>query len=499
MNRRERRANAKIRLNAANRVLTGVGTASDPQQIVEASHELFRLGRIEAAKPGLRAALARHPDHTGVRAALAYAQASTGQVAEAVEHYRILLSLQRDSAPLRTNLAVLLLQLQRSAEARALLEQALALAPNHPNTAYVLAELLSRENREHAFKLYWKAIRLFRAAIGGRPGIEHCPDLVKLANAEVWAGELAAAMAHYDRATTLRPDYALAHARRGLALLKLKRQDEAVRALRRAATLEPNYAEAQRAIGEILMDQGDLAGASRHLSVAMRINPRDELARYFFAATSKSATPGAAPTVYIKTLFDEYAANFDHHLVDVLKYRAPELLCEAVLEHVSTVPRISTAIDLGCGTGLCGPLLKPPVARLIGVDLSEGMLAKARSRGIYDELVQADLVEALARFDGELDLAVAADVFVYVGNLEPAVAACRRALRPGGLLGFTVEAGSGQSFALETTGRYVHSRSYLQSLAERHGLEVVRCGEIVARHQGGRPVDSLLTVLRRER
>ena len=45
-------------------------------------------------------------------------------------------------------------------------------------------------------------------------------------------------------------------------------------------------------------------------------------------------------------------------------------------------------LDAGCGTGLCGPLLAPYARRLIGVDLSEGMLALAKEKHVYDALIK---------------------------------------------------------------------------------------------------------------
>lgn len=52
-------------------------------------------------------------------------------------------------------------------------------------------------------------------------------------------------------------------------------------------------------------------------------------------------------------------------------------------------------VDLGCGTGLMGPLLRPHTQQLAGVDLSAGMVQKARERGCYDELAVDELVQFL--------------------------------------------------------------------------------------------------------
>ena len=48
-------------------------------------------------------------------------------------------------------------------------------------------------------------------------------------------------------------------------------------------------------------------------------------------------------------------------------------------------------LDAGCGTGLCGALVAPFARRLLGVDLSEGMLAHAMEKSVYHELFKAKL------------------------------------------------------------------------------------------------------------
>ena len=96
-------------------------------------------------------------------------------------------------------------------------------------------------------------------------------------------------------------------------------------------------------------------------------------------------------------------------------------------------------LDAGCGTGLCGPLVAPYARRLVGVDLSEGMLARARARNVYDELVRRELTAYLHDCTGAFDVIVSADTLVYFGPLEEVLAAAGNALRAGGVLIFTVE------------------------------------------------------------
>ena len=131
-------------------------------------------------------------------------------------------------------------------------------------------------------------------------------------------------------------------------------------------------------------------------------------------------------------------------------------------------------LDAGCGTGLCGPLIAPYARRLVGVDLSAPMIAQARARNVYDELVKRELTAYLGDSTGEFDVIVSADTLVYFGPLEDVVAASANALRPGGRLIFTVEelvgAGSDAGYAISPTGRYRHTRQYLERVLANANL-----------------------------
>jgi predicted TPR repeat methyltransferase len=494
MNRKERRARAKAQSRQA--VELRRSTAQDDgAAVLAASHRLFEMGRMAEALPGLREACARDGADLRLRAAFAYALATTGHVGAAVEQYRAMLEIEPQSAPLMCNLAVLLIGLGARDEARTLLERAAAIDPGHADTAYTLGELNDRQKRQaEAFHHFRRAVRLFRQQIGPRPGPGRCHDLVKLATAQIQTGEVPASLATFERALALRPDHPLALARRGLALARLRRYPEAIASLKRAAAVEPNHAELQRALGDLLSETGEEKAAQLAYQAALKINPRDALSNYFLAALQKSTQVAAPPTAYVEQLFDEYAGKFDKHLVEVLQYRAPELLAEAVAR-VTAPPRSEwTVVDLGCGTGLCGPLMRPYARTLIGVDLSSGMLDKARARGIYDDLRRQDVAAGLAAFDGTLDLAVSADVFVYLGDLAPVFAAAARALRSGGWFAFTTEVHAGEGFVLEATKRYRHSRGYLEDVAAAHGFRIAHAGEVEARQEKGTPVMEHLMV-----
>ena len=231
-------------------------------------------------------------------------------------------------------------------------------------------------------------------------------------------------------------------------------------------------------------DPGDMLGARARLA---SLGVGDPMA---------AISPG-----YVRALFDEYAIRFDRHLVQSLKYRAPALLHDAVRRACSLRLRdvaFDTALDLGCGTGLAGELFRPECRLLEGVDLSPAMVERARRKRLYDDLAVGDLVTWLgAREDSSADLVIAADVFVYLGDLAPVFAETARVLRRDGLLAFTVQAHAGEGVALGSDLRYAHGARYLRDLAAERGLAVVLIEAASTREERGSPVPGWLLVLAR--
>jgi predicted TPR repeat methyltransferase len=214
---------------------------------------------------------------------------------------------------------------------------------------------------------------------------------------------------------------------------------------------------------------------------------------YFIASLTGQQTPSAPPRSYVEGLFDDYAEDFDNHLVKVLGYQAHRILVENLQGMGKTHYR--SALDLGCGTGLCGPLLRSQVDRLEGVDLSGQMLGKARVLGVYDTLVQADVAEHLQTTPQRHDLLLSCDVFIYVGALEPVFAGAARVLEPGGVFCFSVESlGDAQDYGLMPSQRYAHSERYVRALAAAHGFTVAKTLAQPIRQDQQQSIDGLYTL-----
>jgi predicted TPR repeat methyltransferase len=264
-----------------------------------------------------------------------------------------------------------------------------------------------------------------------------------------------------------------------------------------ALELAPDWPAAWFALAQALerLDRRDEARAAYAKSLAL--DPADAQGAELALARLGGAAPRTAPRAYVKTLFDQYAARFDRHLVQALGYRGPQILCEA-LERAERGRRFAHVLDLGCGAGLFAEAISPRAAAISGVDLSPAMIEQARAKGVYQRLAAADLAEFLRGEPAEsADLAAAADVFVYIGDLHEIFAQVLRALRPGGLFAFTAQSGPSRGFVVGEDLRFSHSEPYLRGLAAAQGFELAEFFAVSTRRDRGADVPGWAAVLRK--
>lgn len=308
------------------------------------------------------------------------------------------------------------------------------------------------------------------------------------------------AEAAFRQALALRPDHAEAWNNRGNLLRDLGRFGGAAVDYRRALALRPDWADAHDNLGAVLYllhERGGEEDAAKLARLWRRDHPGNPLARHIGAAIAGEEADARAPDDYVRQTFDLFAEEFDRKLAE-LDYRAPALLAGLLADEVPTGDL--DVLDAGCGTGLCAAALRPYARRLVGVDLSDGMLERARRRGLYDELHEAELVGFLAAHRRAYDLVMAADVFCYFGVLDEALAAACAALRPGGRLAFTVEEldpADGRPHRVATHGRYAHADAYVRAALAGAGLALLRCDHDRLRFESGEPVMGLVVLAER--
>ena len=405
-----------------------------------------------------------------------------GRLQEAERAFEASLELLPGRVSTLVNLGATKLRLSKPLEALGALDQALAREPGDRDAWGHRGEALARLGRyEEALASCDKAIAIdagFLPALQGRAMV-----LTRLRRYEE-------ALIACDQLAALLPWNGEVWQHRGQTLQKLGRHAEALLSYDKALSLNRGLAEAWSLRGGILKDQRRFDEAVECFREALAQGGDAELNEYFLASLVGRDAPASAPQRYVQSLFDDYADTFDEHLVNVLRYEAHRFLVDN-LRGVGP-ERFGAALDLGCGTGLCGPLIKPVVQRLDGVDLSPLVLDKARALGIYEQLVQGDLVEHLRGTPQTYDLVLSADVFIYVGDLEPVFAGVSRVMNRGGVFCFSVEyAGDEQTFQLTMQQRYAHSERYVRQLAERHAFETVKMLRHAIREDQREPIAGL--------
>ncbi len=409
-----------------------------------------------------------------------------GRDEEALASYEHALKLQPDYPMAACNRGNALRRLGRMDAALDSYGRALALSPRYPEALCNRALALQALGRHDA------ALDDFGAAISARPN--YAEAVYGAAVSLLAQGEAEPALQGFEKALQLRPAYAEAWCGRAGVLLRAGQLAVAEESYRNALTARPGYARAQLGLANTLRALGRRDEAVAAYRQARADGADADMVAYLLATLGAGAAPQASPSGYVAALFDQYAPRFDEHLVDVLRYRTPALLADLLQRHVAAAGD-RDVLDLGCGTGLCGPLLRPYARRLEGVDLSAAMLERARGQAVYDALAQADIAAFLRDGGRQWDLLAAADVLVYLGELDALFAAARTALRGGGLFVFSVEALNEGTFALQPSGRYAHSRPYLEALAAQHGFTVREVAACTLRQDSGSDVAGLLVAL----
>jgi len=439
-------------------------------------------GDAAAAIDLIAQALAVDPGQAKAHANLGVALLDAGRAADALASHEQAIALQPDYAMAWSNRGNALRRLQRPDDALHSYQRALQLQPDYPeahcNRAVVLQELGCYDAALDAAEAALDLRERYADAWFARGNALHC------------LRQLADAVDSFERTIALRPQWAEAHSALGASLQRRGHFDAALAAYDRALALKPGHALAHYHRGNTLRSLGRFGDAAAAYQAALARGDDPQTIAFALASVGAGDTPATLPGDYVRTLFDQYANHFDQHLTEVLGYRTPAALDALIRrhQHPAAPDARLDIVDLGCGTGLCAPFLHSYARRLDGVDLSQQMLDKAAGRALYDDLACADLVGYLHGRDSAWDLAVAADVFVYIGDLAPVFNAVHRALRPGGRFCFSVEANQGADYVLRPSNRYAHTLTYLQQLATATGFTVLATEDLAVREENGAPL-----------
>jgi len=410
--------------------------------------------------------------------------------------YRRILDAAPDHPDALNFLGVLIHQRGDSTGAIALIERSIAIDPSLPDRFANLGNILAESGRaEEAVAAYRKAIAI--APAQSQVLANAWNNLGAVLRMQTRLEEAAQA---YENAIATKPGHVDAYNNYGNLLAGQGQTERAVAYYCKALTVSPGHGVSRKLLGMAYYMLGQIKEAAAVYQAWLADEPEHPIALHMLAACSGESVPARASDDYIKRTFDGFAASFDAKL-EQLAYRAPQLVADAVHKVWPSAARLQ-ALDAGCGTGLCGTLIKPWCAHLTGVDLSAGMLDRAKHLDIYDQLILGELTAYLDANPATFDLIVSADTLVYFGPLESVMQAARRALLPGGLMAFTVEAlvdkGTATPYRINPHGRYSHDREYLKRIIADSELRLMNLEDAVLRKEGGAPVNGYVVTCSRE-
>lgn len=482
---------------------------------------LGALGETSAALHHAEAALASAPDLPAAHCAKGRALLQNGQGQEALDCLQAAQGRFGYSADIAYQIALCHQASGEEAKAQELLLQLTRSAPEFAPAWSELGHIERKAERFAKAAHYYEHATRLQPALETRFHLAHClyaADHIEAARElylELLAqdpnnllilnnlgrlyeriGQSDVAEKHYRKAVALQPDHAVPHSNLGRALLNQEQYADAKQEFEQAVLADPEDFHGYFGLGQALCELGEHQSAIDAFQQAVDL--KEELVEaHYYIASLRGEINGDVQQKYVTDLFDRFAEKFDDHLVKDLKYRTPQAIYDAVTAATTTDRSDYTILDLGCGTGLCGPLFHPIAKHMVGVDLSSKMVDKARELDLYDELAVDDVTEFMRNFPRSYDLILAADVFVYLGDLSDTFRAAFNSLENSSLFAFSTETCSGSSFTLRKSGRHTHGREYVQQLAVDTGFSVAHQTDCDLRLENGKPVLGTIYVLQK--
>jgi len=434
---------------------------------------LMMLRRVQEAIESFLLAIRLQPDLVDAHVNLGEALRSLKKYERACNAYRDAIRMRPQDPAIQVRLGATLRESGNLTDAEQHLRQTMEIDPRHIPAMLELGRLKVQLGQ------YAEASDWYREALSIDPC---CRDaLEQIGGIEINMGNPEAAVENYAKILDFSPKDTAMRILVARILAPQGALERAENICRQGLEFDPHNVALHCELGKILSEQGKATDAAEVLRSAKALVGSSEEIEYLLSSLDRNDNEFLAKQKYIRKLFNDYADSFDNHLRDRLEYRGPEMISQIAHDAGMQDNGNLTIIDLGCGTGLCGPLFRHAASKLIGVDLSARMLEKARERSIYDELHEADIVEILQRTANAYDVVIAADVFVYVGNIAPVFSGAATSLRPGGLLVFSAETVPNGTYVLRNSGRYGHSQDYVHALARDHGFDTIAVKETMIR------------------
>ena len=299
-------------------------------------------------------------------------------------------------------------------------------------------------------------------------------------------GFLATQLKKYDASkklleTTIQinPYYAEAHNNLGNVYYLQGKHQQAIICYQKALKLNPNVSKFYSNLGNLFQDLGKFGKAINLYDQALVLNPDNlrassnrETALHLLNSQAGVTTKTASED-YIKTLFDDYAKRFDHHLTTILGYKVPQFLINSLYALIGSDLIFDNVIDLGCGTGLSGKEFRPISKRLVGIDLSSKMIEIAEGKKIYDLIENIEVNKYLETKSEKYDLFIATDLLIYVGDPTQLFSNISKTSKSKAIFLFSTESTQDKDYILTNQGRYAHSEEYIRQLVKLNKFTIL--------------------------
>ena len=342
-----------------------------------------------------------------------------------------------------------------------------------------------------------KVLRHSEAIQNYQTAIIHDPDFPdahnNLGNEFEFEGKCSLAVEHYKNAIRVRPRFAQAHYNLGVLHHKSGQISDAKLCYETACAFDPNYAESFNNLGNLFKENEETIEAIDAYQKALNANPDHPNAKFLLAALLGESLV-SCPRQYVERLFDQYASRFEKSAIIDLYYELPQWLPKT-LHAKNNYKSFGSVLEIGCGTGLFGEGLKVNCTSLIGVDISHKMMTVAAEKNVYDELHHEDCTDYLRSAPLNFDYIAAFDVFPYIGGLENIFELIKTRTLCSGKLVFTTEHNQEGDLELQKTGRFSHSKEYIENLCDQFKYKISYFGLINLRKENRRYLCGGLYVL----
>ena len=454
------------------------------------------LGKLDEAVEAYKKALASKPDYAEAYNNMGYIFQQQEKPEEAIEAYNNAISIKPDYADANYNMGNALTEQAKLEEAIEAYNNAISIKPDYAEAYSNMGLAFQHQGKlDEAIEAYNNAISIkpdyaeaysnMGNALKGQGRLEEAIEAYKktvsinpnyaeaynnMGNALKEQNKLEEAIQAYNKAISIKPDYAEAYYNMANTLKEQGKLNKATEAYKKAVSINPNYAEAYNNMGNALKEQDKLEEAIQAYNKALSIKPDFQFAKHILSALTGKTTE-TAPKEYVEALFDGFSTRFEASLVNNLQYKTPKLVKDIVIKY-NPNESLGSVLDLGCGTGLFGSEIRNYCSQLEGVDLSSKMLTLAEKKNVYDKLSHLDIIEYLSSMPLGFDYYISLDVFVYVGDLSEIFRLIKSRNNKPGKLVFSTEHSDRDGYHLLKTGRYSHSKSYIEYLCKKFGYSI---------------------------